>query len=306
MAGGRAAVQRRFVRTWLLRQNQIVDDYQPDLMYFDDTGLPLGQTGLEAAAHYYNQAIERRGDIDVVLFGKQLEGSSGGRSSRTSSAGCSTRSAPDPWQTDTCIGDWHYDRRHLRRERLQERRSRSSRCCRHRLQERQPAAQHPGARRRHDRREGRGDRRPDRVLDEAQRRGDLRHPAVAQVRRRTDQAAAAGQVLGGQVEAVHRRRHPLHEKGRRPSTRSSSIGRRARARSSRSEAMLCPARRSNASTCSAVRSCSSAAMRTPCASRCRAGGRGVRTGAPHQRARTDPGLETQYQTGKNAAAKASI
>ena len=30
---------RRFVDKWLLRQNQIVDDYRPDLIYFDDTGL---------------------------------------------------------------------------------------------------------------------------------------------------------------------------------------------------------------------------------------------------------------------------
>ena len=47
-----------FVANWLLRQKDLVDKYRPDLVYFDDTGLPLGQIGLEAAAHYYNQAIE--------------------------------------------------------------------------------------------------------------------------------------------------------------------------------------------------------------------------------------------------------
>ena len=35
---------------------------------------------------------------------------SDGRSSRMSSAASSTRSGREPWQTDTCIGNWHYDR----------------------------------------------------------------------------------------------------------------------------------------------------------------------------------------------------
>jgi alpha-L-fucosidase len=100
-----------FVRTWLLRQNQIIDDYQPDLMYFDDTGLPLGQTGLEAAAHMYNRAVERRGDIDVVLFGKQLQGIQRRAIVEDVERGVLDEIRPDPWQTDTCIGGWHYNRR---------------------------------------------------------------------------------------------------------------------------------------------------------------------------------------------------
>jgi alpha-L-fucosidase len=99
-----------FVRTWLLRQNQIIDDYQPDLMYFDDTGLPLGQTGLEAAAYMYNRAIERRGDVDVVLFGKQLQGIQRRAIVEDVERGVLDEIRPDPWQTDTCIGGWHYSR----------------------------------------------------------------------------------------------------------------------------------------------------------------------------------------------------
>src|SRR5206468_1532082 len=99
-----------FVRTWLLRQNQIVDDYDPDLMYFDDTGLPLGQTGLDAAAHLYNRAIERRGNIDVVLFGKKLEGIQRRAIVEDVERGVLDEIRPDPWQTDTCIGSWHYSR----------------------------------------------------------------------------------------------------------------------------------------------------------------------------------------------------
>jgi len=101
----------RFVEKWLLRQNQLVDDYRPDLMYFDDTGLPLGQAGLEAAAHYYNQALKQRGEIDVVLFGKKLEGLHRRAIVEDVERGFLDEIRPVPWQTDTCIGNWHYDRR---------------------------------------------------------------------------------------------------------------------------------------------------------------------------------------------------
>ena len=100
-----------FVRKWLLRQNQIVDDYRPDLMYFDDTGLPLGQTGLDAAAHYYNQAIGWRGEPDVVVFGKKLDGFQRRAIVEDVERGFLDEIREMPWQTDTCIGNWHYSRR---------------------------------------------------------------------------------------------------------------------------------------------------------------------------------------------------
>ena len=101
----------QFVEKWLLRQNQIVDDYRPDLVYFDDTGLPLGQTGLDAAAHYYNQALKWRGDVDVVVFGKKLLGLQRRAIVEDVERGFLDEIRPEPWQTDTCIGNWHYDRR---------------------------------------------------------------------------------------------------------------------------------------------------------------------------------------------------
>jgi len=100
-----------FVRNWLLRQNQMVDDYRPDLVYFDDTGLPLGQTGLEAAAHYYNGSLARSGKIDVVLFGKKLEGIQRQAIVEDVERGVLDEIRELPWQTDTCIGNWHYSRR---------------------------------------------------------------------------------------------------------------------------------------------------------------------------------------------------
>jgi alpha-L-fucosidase len=101
----------RFVNQWLLRQKQLVEDYRPDLVYFDDTGLPLGQTGLEAAAHYYNQAIGWHRSPEVVLFGKKLEGIQRRAIVEDVERGFLDEIRPEPWQTDTCIGNWHYDRR---------------------------------------------------------------------------------------------------------------------------------------------------------------------------------------------------
>jgi alpha-L-fucosidase len=100
-----------FVRKWLLRQNQLVDDYKPDLVYFDDSGLPLGKAGLEAAAHFYNHALSRRGQTDVVLFGKKLEGIQRRAIVEDVERGWADEIRERPWQTDTCIGNWHYSRR---------------------------------------------------------------------------------------------------------------------------------------------------------------------------------------------------
>lgn len=101
----------RFVEKWLLRQNQMVDDYRPDLVYFDDSGLPLGQAGLEATAYYYNQALRSRGKIDAVVFGKKLVGVQRRAIVEDVERGFLDEIRPEPWQTDTCIGNWHYDRR---------------------------------------------------------------------------------------------------------------------------------------------------------------------------------------------------
>ena len=98
-----------FVYRWLLRQNQLVDDYRPDLIYFDDTGLPLGQAGLDAVAHYYARAAEWA--RDVVVFGKKLEGIQRRAIVEDVERGWIDEIRPEPWQTDTCIGNWHYDRR---------------------------------------------------------------------------------------------------------------------------------------------------------------------------------------------------
>jgi alpha-L-fucosidase len=101
-----------FVDKWFLRCQDLVDKYDPDLLYFDNAGLPLGQTGLDIAAHYYNANIRRhRGNLEAVLNSKGLRESQRGALVEDIERGVAEGIRPAPWQTDTCIGSWHYDRK---------------------------------------------------------------------------------------------------------------------------------------------------------------------------------------------------
>ncbi|WP_241557200.1 alpha-L-fucosidase [Croceibacterium ferulae] len=99
-----------FVAKWLLRSNDLVDRYRPDIVYLDDYGLPFGPVGMEAAAHYYNGAIARSGETDVVLTAKVLSPFQRQGLVEDVERGWSDRLRDEPWQTCTCIGDWHYNR----------------------------------------------------------------------------------------------------------------------------------------------------------------------------------------------------
>lgn len=100
----------QFVRNWLLRQIDLVEKYRPDLVYFDNYGLPFGQTGLDAVAHYYAKAAEWHGGTDVVLTAKRLNDLQRGAIVEDVERGFLAGIQERPWQTDTCIGSWHYDR----------------------------------------------------------------------------------------------------------------------------------------------------------------------------------------------------
>ncbi|MBI2513277.1 MAG: alpha-L-fucosidase [Opitutae bacterium] len=94
------------------RTIDLIEKYQPDLIYFDDTSLPLwpaSDAGLKLAAHFYNRNNQWRGN-DGVLFGKGLTADQKKCMALDIERGRSHVIEPLPWQTDTCIGSWHYDR----------------------------------------------------------------------------------------------------------------------------------------------------------------------------------------------------
>jgi alpha-L-fucosidase len=102
-----------FVEKWLKRQKQIVEDYKPDLMFMDHAGVPFGNYGLEAVAHYYNQAVAWHGSPDVIMTGGVLDSFAQRAITWNVERGVLDDIHSPPWQTCTCIGSWHYDRRHF-------------------------------------------------------------------------------------------------------------------------------------------------------------------------------------------------
>ena len=103
-----------YVSKWLLRQTDLIDKYKPDLVYFDDYELPFGPVGLEAAADYYNRSIQWHGKIDVVLTAKKIQSAHRYGVVEDVERGFTDHIWDEPWQTDTCLGDWFYNIARLR------------------------------------------------------------------------------------------------------------------------------------------------------------------------------------------------
>jgi alpha-L-fucosidase len=98
----------RWQQQWFNEIKELVDGYHPDLLY-SDGGVPFGnEVGLSLIAHLYNaSAKSHRGKTEVVYNCKQV---SGGRWVQDFERGVGGGISPDPWQTDTSIGDWFYNK----------------------------------------------------------------------------------------------------------------------------------------------------------------------------------------------------
>lgn len=96
------------------RTIDLINQHHPDLIYFDDTALPLypvSDAGLKLAAHFYNSNMKLHdGRLEAVLFGKILAPDQRQCMVWDIERGQSNQIEPYAWQTDTCIGGWHYDR----------------------------------------------------------------------------------------------------------------------------------------------------------------------------------------------------
>ena len=95
------------------RCRQMVNDYNPDMVYFDDTVLPFWgcdeQWGQDFLAHYYNHSANQHdGTADVVVCGKILPDEQKELMLWDVERGIPDRPRKEYWQTCTCIGDWHY------------------------------------------------------------------------------------------------------------------------------------------------------------------------------------------------------
>jgi alpha-L-fucosidase len=112
--GGASVPDKAYADKLYNRTVDLIDNYDPDLVYYDDTVLPLwpvSDIGPRLVAHMYNRSVAKRGKVDVVVTGKILDEVQRRSLVWDIERGQSSRIEPLPWQTCTCIGNWHYDRR---------------------------------------------------------------------------------------------------------------------------------------------------------------------------------------------------
>jgi alpha-L-fucosidase len=93
-------------KNWLACITELIDMYQPDLLY-SDSELPFGEVGRTMLAHFYNQDLAKnKGKLEAVYNCKLRP--SEGRWVQDIERGVMDSISPYPWQTDTSIGDWYY------------------------------------------------------------------------------------------------------------------------------------------------------------------------------------------------------
>jgi alpha-L-fucosidase len=97
-------------RTWFLRIKDLIDQHHPDFLYSDGS-LPFQQWGLDMVTHYYNSnALQHHGKVEGVYTSKHPEDCAVGTCALDVERGVVQDIWPNPWQTDTCIGNWHYQK----------------------------------------------------------------------------------------------------------------------------------------------------------------------------------------------------
>lgn len=101
-------------RQWFWRIRDLIDTYQPDLLYTDGA-VPYGEVGRSVFAHYYNANMAwHGGKLEAVYnlkdmaprtdHGEYVDGIGVQDVERGTLRGIKD----EPWQTDTCIGNWFY------------------------------------------------------------------------------------------------------------------------------------------------------------------------------------------------------
>lgn len=96
------------------RAMDMINKYRPELVYFDDTALPLwpvSDAGLKFTANYYNNSMNwNGGELNAVVFGKILSEDQRKAIVWDIEKGIPNSILPFSWQCCTCLGDWHYNR----------------------------------------------------------------------------------------------------------------------------------------------------------------------------------------------------
>ncbi len=100
-----------YVKNFYDRTRDLMDQHSPDQVYFDNGLLPLGWAGMNLGAYHYNRSLQlHAGKMEAVIsvgnvpphLAKALIGGQ--------ESGVRDGIQEYPWQSETCIGGWHYQR----------------------------------------------------------------------------------------------------------------------------------------------------------------------------------------------------
>jgi alpha-L-fucosidase len=105
---GRTAPDR-WKQQYFNRVKDLVDQAQPDLLYTDG-GIPFEEYGLGTVAELYNVSELRNHKNQAIYFSKTDKDCAVGTCTLDRERGVLDAIHPAPWQTDTCIGNWHYQK----------------------------------------------------------------------------------------------------------------------------------------------------------------------------------------------------
>jgi alpha-L-fucosidase len=98
-----------YVKNFYDRTRDLIDQHNPDLLYFDDSLLPLGWGGMNIGAYFYNNSVKRNGGkMEAVLNVKDVPDRLVKAVVADYERGLTAEIMKYPWQSETCIGAWHY------------------------------------------------------------------------------------------------------------------------------------------------------------------------------------------------------
>jgi alpha-L-fucosidase len=100
-----------YVKNFYDRTRDLIDQHNPDLLYFDNSLLPLGWGGMNIGAYFYNHSLRTNsGRMEAVLNIKEVPEHLVKSVVADFERGLTSDIQKYPWQSETCIGEWHYNR----------------------------------------------------------------------------------------------------------------------------------------------------------------------------------------------------
>jgi alpha-L-fucosidase len=100
-----------YVKNFYDRTRDLIDQHDPDLLYFDNSLFPLGWGGMNIGSYFYNHNLKTHGGkLEGIVNVKQVPDHLAKAVIADYERGITSNIMPYPWQSETCIGDWHYNR----------------------------------------------------------------------------------------------------------------------------------------------------------------------------------------------------